>query len=750
MTASTRLEIILAAKDLTGKVFKTVSSKLGALKNAVFSTHGALLALTGGVGVGLLAKDFLDTAIQAERFQKVMENAVGDIYEAGEAQEFLRKNSDRLGLVFIDQIEGFGQLAAAARGTKLEGDGVKAMWLSLAEATTAMQLPAERTKLVFYAMQQMMSKGKVSAEELRRQLGDNLYGAFRLAAESIGVTTAELDKMLKEGSLFTDDFAPKFIKKLHETFSEAAVNAAGTAQAGINRLTNAWFEFKKTVMDSGILDAFKLALEELTDKTKKWIRENEAWLKYQIPVKIKQISEAFSGLATAAGKLAGPLGDVAGFLSDIVDYWNKFPQSLKEIMLAGGVGALAAGPTGAAVFGGVATAYHAYKALNPDLTDEQLLLNMQMELADAKRLLSGVKREGAVEDIKFFEKKVLDLEVAIVGAKKAMGWFYEDSWLNKAKNGIKSHTEVIDNYIDLWRADSELARTMGKKTTRELFDDLDTGRSGKKVEQGIDQLKKAREKAKREYEELMKEYVKLGQAVDDDPWAKSEKEISDKRQEIRSRSYEAMEWAEKTFAEKSVALSKWAGDAMQQNFSDFFYSLTQGFSSIGDIAENVFNSIARAWADLMGQMLAQQAFGKDFKGDGFASGFVNWISGLFGSGGSFTPQYYQAPAATQMPTTYKWGMASGGYLGEGVVGIGRSTGQSYEFHADEYVIPRAKTSPPQITPSVEVNVINNSGQPVDADKTTAKMDMGKMVVSVVIDAVDRNVLGMRDMIKGVM
>jgi len=37
-------------------------------------------------------------------------------------------------------------------------------------------------------------------------------------------------------------------------------------------------------------------------------------------------------------------------------------------------------------------------------------------------------------------------------------------------------------------------------------------------------------------------------------------------------------------------------------------------------------------------------------------------------------------------------MQHGGYIGEGVVGFGRRSGQSYEFHPNEYVIPANKMS----------------------------------------------------------
>ena len=50
-------------------------------------------------------------------------------------------------------------------------------------------------------------------------------------------------------------------------------------------------------------------------------------------------------------------------------------------------------------------------------------------------------------------------------------------------------------------------------------------------------------------------------------------------------------------------------------------------------------------------------------------------------------------------------MQHGGYLGEGVIGVGKTSGSSYEFHPNEIVAPVGKIGGG--SPSVQVNVINN-------------------------------------------
>ena len=57
----------------------------------------------------------------------------------------------------------------------------------------------EQLDSALLATTQVFAKGKVSAEELRQQIGERLPGAFSLFAESMGMTPQELDKALEKG-----------------------------------------------------------------------------------------------------------------------------------------------------------------------------------------------------------------------------------------------------------------------------------------------------------------------------------------------------------------------------------------------------------------------------------------------------------------------------------------------------------------------------------------------------------------------
>lgn len=67
-------------------------------------------------------------------------------------------------------------------------------------AARVLNLSQQRTSGMFLALEQMISKGRVSMEELRRQLGEHIPGALNLAAQAMGYGRDELGKFIKEVS----------------------------------------------------------------------------------------------------------------------------------------------------------------------------------------------------------------------------------------------------------------------------------------------------------------------------------------------------------------------------------------------------------------------------------------------------------------------------------------------------------------------------------------------------------------------
>ena len=103
----------------------------------------------------------------------------------------------------------------------------------------------EDVRSALTATAQVFSKGKVSAEELRQQIGERLPGAFTLFAESIGKTPAELDKALEDGQVSLQDFM-SFVELLLNRYENNAKKIASGPEAAGDRLKVVLEDLKKT------------------------------------------------------------------------------------------------------------------------------------------------------------------------------------------------------------------------------------------------------------------------------------------------------------------------------------------------------------------------------------------------------------------------------------------------------------------------------------------------------------------------
>jgi len=222
---------------------KGLEKSTGRLNNS-FKAFGAVLA-TAGVGA------FLTSAIKLTAQTDAMNTAI--LLSASSAKigqtnlAFLNKTVQDLQLDSASAKEGFKTLAGSFQKTKLEGKEMRRLFLSVSKASRVMGLSADQQKGVFTALGQIMSKGTVSSEELKQQMGDRLPGAFQIAARSLGVTTKELNKLLETGKVLSADFLPKFATELEKTFGPKAAKITESLQGSLNVLNNAFRKMKLSV-----------------------------------------------------------------------------------------------------------------------------------------------------------------------------------------------------------------------------------------------------------------------------------------------------------------------------------------------------------------------------------------------------------------------------------------------------------------------------------------------------------------------
>ena len=242
------VKFLLTADDQTGKGVNAADNSLGNLKKSATSLNSVLGQLGLGIGLGAMAAEFVQVNASMESMVRALTQVTGSHEKAKIEMAFVRDEANRLGIDVTTAANSYVQLAASAKGTALEGQATREIWSSVANAMAQLGKTGPETEGALLAISQMMSKGTVSAEELRGQLGERLPGAFQAAAKALGTTTEGLDDMLKKGEVVATDFLPKFAKELNGTFGSGAVDGFN---ANLGRLKNTISDIFLSIGETG-------------------------------------------------------------------------------------------------------------------------------------------------------------------------------------------------------------------------------------------------------------------------------------------------------------------------------------------------------------------------------------------------------------------------------------------------------------------------------------------------------------------
>lgn len=223
-----------------------------------------MLALFGRLGLAFsgveLARQFVMVNVELENVERSFKAVTGSVEQAAAEMDYARGVANRLGLEQISTAKAYASLMAATKGTSVEGEASRQVFESVARSMSLAGKSASDTEGALMALQQMASKGVISMEELRGQLGERLPGALNAAAEGLGITTAQLIKLTETGQLTAEELFPALAAGLNKLYSDG----------GAETLTQEWNHFKNAVQDvyeaigdSGVVDGLKISLETM-------------------------------------------------------------------------------------------------------------------------------------------------------------------------------------------------------------------------------------------------------------------------------------------------------------------------------------------------------------------------------------------------------------------------------------------------------------------------------------------------------
>lgn len=184
-------------------------------------------------------KKVMEVGLKKEASQRAAQFVLGD-EGAKRATEFVKNLADSSGVDQIETLSSFAKFSAGAGD--MNTDQKESLFSNVIGTSRLMGLSTDEINGILKAFEQMASKGKIQAEELRGQLGDRMAGAFQLFARSLGMTTEELDKAMKDGKVLSKDVLPKVSAEMGRMIDKAGgwEKIINSTQTQLGRLSNSW------------------------------------------------------------------------------------------------------------------------------------------------------------------------------------------------------------------------------------------------------------------------------------------------------------------------------------------------------------------------------------------------------------------------------------------------------------------------------------------------------------------------------
>lgn len=258
-----RLSFSIAINLLTEN-FKRGSNQVKAAFRSMqmqILTFAAALG-AGGIGLSNLVSRFIDVARETNRVTTALKNVSGGMAQFADNQRYLLEMAKKYGLEINALTSNYAKFTAAASISGMSMMDQRKIFESVSRAVTAFGMSADDSNGVFLALSQMMSKGKISSEELRLQMGERLPVALQAMAKAAGTSVAGLDKLMKKGELMSAGVLPKFAEALNEMIPNVDTDNLETSA---NRLKDTFTELGNK---ADVQSKYKAIIDWLTGAVK--------------------------------------------------------------------------------------------------------------------------------------------------------------------------------------------------------------------------------------------------------------------------------------------------------------------------------------------------------------------------------------------------------------------------------------------------------------------------------------------------
>lgn len=230
----------------------------------------AMAGILPAAGFGV--KEVVQRGRDQQRMENILMFATKDASQFGDALQYVRKEALRLGLDSAELGRAFAQVSMSA-SESLSMTDRKKMFTDMSEYIMTTGASREDQKLIFKAVNQMFSLGRMQAEEMNQltERGIPRQMIYDVAKTVLGVkSTADVIKAQEDGKLDPAKILPllfeRFAAKAHQ--SGAFAKSESSSLTAQNRATEQFNQFSKQLMDGGLDKALANLFVALTDLTK--------------------------------------------------------------------------------------------------------------------------------------------------------------------------------------------------------------------------------------------------------------------------------------------------------------------------------------------------------------------------------------------------------------------------------------------------------------------------------------------------
>ena len=248
-------------------------------KSALRGIQFQALAMAGALGAGItslrgLVSALVDTAREAGRARIILRNVSADAREYGNSIKYITQLTEKYGTDLIGTTTAFAKFKAAATPAGIAVAEQERIFANVSKAMASFGISGGEAALTMMAITQMMSKGKISSEELRRQLGERMPVAMQAMANAAGVSLSQLDKLLKDGKLRSAEVMGKFSDELAKLSGDTSTD---NLEASIGRLKNAFVSLADSLNIYGNFKALVDRVKDLIDYLKTHLSNFYIW-----------------------------------------------------------------------------------------------------------------------------------------------------------------------------------------------------------------------------------------------------------------------------------------------------------------------------------------------------------------------------------------------------------------------------------------------------------------------------------------